>query len=297
MKVIEATRTRHVVLRLDRGEELPQALARALEEASVKAGWIEGFGTLDAAELAVLDPRHRSYAKARRFESGGDVVSLSGNVSLLDGTTCVRLFATIARETDAGLDIVAGELLWARAFSVEVHVTAFEDAGLSRVADERTGLPALVRPSGVAPGSAGQAAEIRPRSAIDDHSHAGAVPGPAAGAAPRANSPRPADSTLPSIVDMARAALNERPDNAPLAPPRRERPADDPTEMYPEVGDTAIHFHFGECKIISSDGDKIRLQQGKDLRVREVALSALKTELVSEDPETHKRVFRLLRKQ
>ena len=66
--------------------------------------------------------------------------------------------------------------------------------------------------------------------------------------------------------------------------------------MYPDVGDMATHFHFGECKIISSDGDKIRLQQLKDLRVREVALSALRTELVSEDPQTHQRHFKLLRK-
>ena len=290
MKVIEANRTRHLVLRLDRGEELPASLAHALEEAGVRAGWLEGFGTLDAAELAVLDAKHKTYSKARRFEAGGDVVSLGGNVSQLDGATCVRLFATISRETDAGLGLVGGELLWARAFSLEIHVTAFEDVGLARVADERTGLPALVRPS-AASGEA-RGSERRPRGA-EEHAGAPTVAAPRPGRPP---GPRPADTTMPSIVEMARAVMGDRADPpGPLAPPKRERPKEDASEVYPEVGDIATHFHFGECKIISSDGDKIRLQQLKDLRVREVALAALKTELVRTD-ETGQKHFRLLRK-
>lgn len=270
MKVIEAHRTRHLVLRLDRGDELPLAIVRALEESDVKSAWLTGFGTLEMAEIAVFDARQRTYSKARRFEPGGDVVSLHGNAAQLDGSPCVRLFATLARETEAGLQLVAGELMTARAFAVELCVTVIEDASLARVADDRTGQLALVR------GSVAQVAEPAPQA--------------------RASTPRsPSEQTSPSIVEMARAALGSEPPH-PLAPPKRERPQEDFAETYPEVGDMATHFHFGECKIISSDGDKIRLQQLKDLRVREVALSALRTELVSEDPETHQRSFRLLRK-
>lgn len=281
MKVLEARRARHVVLRLDRGEELPAALTRALEEAGVKSAWLEAVGTLEAAEMAVYDTRIRSYSKARTFEPAGDVVGLHGNVSQLEGNACVRLFTTLARETEAGLQVVAGELLWGRVFSLEVHLTAFEDAGLARVADERTGLLVLVRSS--APPSAAEAIPSPPPTQD------------APPAAPVATRPVRADATLPSIVEMARAAVTGEPAQ-PLAPPRREKPVDDPSESYPEVGDIATHFHFGECKVISSDGDKIRLQQLKDLRVREVALSALRTELVMEDPTTHQRHFKLLRK-
>ncbi len=286
MKVMEAHRARHVVLRLDRGEELPAALTRALEEAGVKSAWIEGVGTLEAAEMAVYDARLRTYSKARSFEPGGDVVSLKGNVSQLEGNACVRLFATLARETDAGLQVVAGELLWSRVFSLEIHLTAFEDAGLARVADERSGLLALVRAA-----SAPSAEAKHPQGP------------PTQDAPPAAHAPLPpakgtarADATLPSIVEMARAAVGGGEAPQHLAPPRREKPVDDPSETFPEVGDMATHFHFGECKIISSDGDKIRLQQLKDLRVREVALGALRTELVSEDPTTHQRHYKLLRK-
>ena len=55
------------------------------------------------------------------------------------------------------------------------------------------------------------------------------------------------------------------------------RPKDD-VEVYPEVGDMVTHFHFGECTVIGSDGDRLRLRQDKDGRVREVALTMLKVE-------------------
>ena len=47
-------------------------------------------------------------------------------------------------------------------------------------------------------------------------------------------------------------------------------------DAYPEIGDAVTHFHFGDCTVISSDGDRIRLRQDKDGRVREVALAMLK---------------------
>jgi hypothetical protein len=50
----------------------------------------------------------------------------------------------------------------------------------------------------------------------------------------------------------------------------------DGPEVYPETGDSVMHFAFGECTVVSSDGDRIRLQQDKDSRVREVALAMLK---------------------
>jgi hypothetical protein len=64
----------------------------------------------------------------------------------------------------------------------------------------------------------------------------------------------------------------------PALPQRPTRPRDEPAEVYPEVGDKVIHFHFGECEVIDSDGDRIRLRQERDGRVREVSLTMLKIE-------------------
>ena len=47
-------------------------------------------------------------------------------------------------------------------------------------------------------------------------------------------------------------------------------------EQYPEEGDTVTHFTFGRCTVLFSDGERLRLQQERDGRVREVALSMLR---------------------
>jgi hypothetical protein len=55
------------------------------------------------------------------------------------------------------------------------------------------------------------------------------------------------------------------------------------------------HFHFGECTVVTSDGDRIRLRQDKEGRVLDVALTKLRIERasVAADGTRH---FRLHRK-
>ena len=44
------------------------------------------------------------------------------------------------------------------------------------------------------------------------------------------------------------------------------------------------HFHFGDCTVVGSDGDRIKLRQdGKDGRVREVALTMLRIEASTDE--------------
>ncbi len=77
-------------------------------------------------------------------------------------------------------------------------------------------------------------------------------------------------------------------------PQRPQKPRED-LEVYPDVGDTVMHFAFGECTVLSSDGDRIRLRQDKDGRVREVALAMLRIEPTSTGAEGT-RHFKLHRK-
>jgi hypothetical protein len=252
MSIIEARRIRHLIVRLDRGEELPATLVRLLDAMEAKAGWLSGFGVLEAAEIAVYDVAARGYAKTRRLDSPCSVTSLSGNIALYGGATSVRLFATLAAEGDLGLQTFAGEIAWARALSVEIHVVAFDDLTLVRSLDERTGLAILadIRSSGGEP--------LRVPVAPSPLLHAEAPP----------------------VVAM---------------PTRPMKPLEE-FESYPEVGDLAAHFHFGDCEVISSDGDRIRLRQQRDGRVREVSLTMLKIEEAGTDTESGKRKFRLARK-
>lgn len=58
--------------------------------------------------------------------------------------------------------------------------------------------------------------------------------------------------------------------------PKRPTVVTTSVETYPEEGDRVNHFAFGQCTVLVSDGERLRLQQDKDSRVREVALSMLR---------------------
>lgn len=269
MNVVESRRIRHLVVRADRGEELPAALVRALDEAEARAGAVSGAGTLEAAEI--IDAAHGSPPRAHRIEAPVTVASLQGNVAIEHGTTSVRLFVTLVRESELGVETFAGQLVWARALALDLVVTAFDDLLLARMDDERTGVPVLH----AAP--RGQVAAMR----------APTPPPPTSAPQTEPSQGRPAPLPAPVPGEAPQAI-------SPPARPARHQP--EGVETYPETGDLVSHFHFGECEVLSSDGERIRLRQEKDGRVREVSLAMLKIESPTVDPASGKRHFKLARK-
>lgn len=187
----------------------------------------------------------------------------------MDGSTFVRLVATLARETDLGVQVFAGELVWAQSYALELHVTAFDDAALARSMDEATGLALLQEGPAVAIESA------QPR-----------------GASPFEPPRAPAPTAYGSHTSQAQLSTDSP--AGPALPTRPSKPRDE-VETYPETGDLVTHFHFGECSVLSSDGDRIRLRQERDGRVREVSLTMLKIEPPTID-EAGRRHFMLARK-
>ncbi|WP_437765536.1 DUF296 domain-containing protein [Sorangium sp. So ce281] len=298
MNVLEARRARHLIIRLDRGEELPAALVRALDEAEARSGWIEGVGSLEKAEVALFDQASRTYAKTRVLDGPCDVVALSGNIALQQGETSLRLSATLARESGVGLQLAAGELVWARVYGLELRVTAFDDLPLVRVFDDRTGAMQLATQSSAIPALAGEPPRLAPPVQAAEPPRA--TP-PHAVEPPRATPPAPAieppRATPPApAVEPPRAASTGSAELAATPLPQRPIRPRQEDEPYPEVGDSVTHFHFGDCTVISSDGERIRLRQERDGRVREVSLTMLRIEPPTVDAATGRKQFRLARK-
>lgn len=98
------------------------------------------------------------------------------------------------------------------------------------------------------------------------------------------------DASPPASVPRP-ATIQPEPFSMPTRPVKPQEDLDN----YPEIGDNVTHFHFGECTVIGSDGDRIRLRQERDGRVREVALTMLRIEAPTETP-TGGRHFKLGRK-
>jgi predicted DNA-binding protein with PD1-like motif len=279
MNVCEAHRSRHLVIRLDRGDELPSALTRALAEVEARAGFITGVGAFEAVELAHYDQARRTYERARRVDAPCEVLALTGNIAVLDGSPSVRLSAMLSRETDVGLSTLAGQVVWARVFELELHVTVLDDVALTRVADERTGLPIVdAKRIGSPLRLAAEPAQAVPASAP---------------ASPPAASPTHA---TPAVA--AAPSGNGAPLQKSALPPRAqvEEPESEEQELEPDAGDIVLHFHFGECTVVSSNGDKIRLRQERPgSPVLDVALTKLRIELL-EPSADGKRRFKLHRK-
>lgn len=274
MNVVEAKRVRHLVLHLERGEEIPVTLIRALHDAEAKAAKITGVGFVESAELAGIDAQGRS--QILRIDSPAVVVSLLGNVAVEDGAMNVHLYATLARQTDLGHQTFSGHLRWGRASALDLFVTVFDDLVLERLTDEH-GFSAALHATTRAPSAATTrvVVEEAPREPVAVQTVVAAKP------APRENE-----------LD-----LKLQPSAPALTPPARPaKPQDDSVETYPDVNDLVNHFHFGECEVMGSDGERIKLRQIKDGRMREVALAMLKIEGPSTDAATGKRQFKLSRK-
>ena len=199
------------------------------------------------------------------------VLSLEGSIGLSQGEPSMSLRALLARETDRGLETLAGEILSARTIALEVLVTALDDVALERALDPVRGrvAPRRRRAEAAAPRNS-RGGPWRPRaapprawsSALEASEHVEARPRPAAS---------------PSAPGVAPAVMPQRP------PPARTCDLDTPV---PEPGDHVDHFAFGRADVVKSDGDRLHLRCTRTGASAEIALEMLR---VSRLPDARRR--------
>lgn len=222
---------------LSGGEDVAAAVMDALAQESSEA-WIEGFGVVEAPVLQVLgDDGARTDL---RLEGRWDLVNLRATLGLGESASVV-----VARAAK----LHAGLLVSATARGVALRSAAPEPKGIALSASSRTSttsptLPELPNP---------RIEELRAltENQIDT---------------PREQSSH-SESSQPGKPSYTGGAV---------MPPKLQKKDAWMEESYPEEGDRVTHFAFGDCTVVGSDGERIRLQQDRDSRVREVALSMLK---------------------
>ncbi|HEX8790471.1 MAG TPA: DUF296 domain-containing protein [Polyangiaceae bacterium] len=269
--------SRHVVLRASAGEVLPGTLVTRLRDERVACGWLRASGVLADVELRAYDGELGTHGSTRRIAGPVQVLALEGSIGLSQGEPSMSLRALLARETDRGLETLAGEILSARTIALEVLVTALDDVALERALDASAGVwllgggPAATR-AAAEPRQATEAKAPPPAwsSALEASEHAEARPRPAA-------SP-PTPAVAPAVI-----------------PQRPPRPGVDLDTPFPEPGDVVDHFAFGRADVVRSDGDRLHLKVHKDGRVREIALEMLRVSRMP-DADDGKRRFKLERR-
>jgi predicted DNA-binding protein with PD1-like motif len=264
---------RHLVIRLAAGEFIPDAIVAVLKDEQVSCGWLRGSGVLADVELRAYDPTMGTLGSARHIEGPLQALALEGSIGLVDGDPSVSLRALLVRETDRGLESLAGEIGSARTLALEALVTSLDDVSLQRTLDEGAGVWLL-----------------------------------GGGSGPTAMRPAPARTAIPAAWSSAVEA-SDRHDREPRArlnqgtgastgtavPTRPQRPSADLDAPFPEPGDAVDHFAFGRCDVMKSDGDRLHLKVHKDGRIREIALGMLRVSCL-DGKEDGKRHFKLERR-
>lgn len=125
-----------VLLRLVRGEELVETLTAFCGQEHIRAGWLEGIGAGDRAELSYYDLSQRRYA-SRVIEEEFELLNLLGNAGRKEGKTFLHLHATLARKD---LTAIGGHLHSLRISGTgEIRFTKLPGE-LRRSLDDETGL-------------------------------------------------------------------------------------------------------------------------------------------------------------
>jgi predicted DNA-binding protein with PD1-like motif len=270
------------VLRASAGEILPDALATTLRDQQVACGWLRASGVLADVELRAFDGELGTLGTTRRIAGPVQVLALEGSIGLTGGEPSMSLRGLLARETDRGLETLAGEIGSARTVALEVLVTVLDDLALERSLDTTAGVWLLGAATPGGPRAAPARAPAPPpawSSALQASEHAEAEP---------ARFRPAATHTAGAAGNASTAAV------MPQRPPARAGRVDFDAPV-PEPGDFVDHFAFGPADVLKSDGDRLHLKVYKDGRIREIALEMLKVSRLA-DGDDGRRKFRLERR-
>jgi hypothetical protein len=280
-----------LVLLGEAGDVLPGALAKALDELQVACGWLRASGVLTQVQLRAFDASAGGPGAVRRIEGPVQALSIEGSVGLARGEVTVGLRAVLARETDRGMETLAGEIVAARVVALEAAVTAFDDLALGRATDPAANVWMLAEAYGAKPN-----APKGPERAPQPQERAAPAEEPAPMPAPKPVAPTSTwQEAISASADAELLRGGTRGTGGAVVPPRPVRAEADHEGPVPEAGDAVEHFAFGRAEVIKSDGERLHLRAEKDGRIREIALEMLRvTPLESPGPN---RRFRLDRKQ
>lgn len=258
-----------LVLASSPGDEIVSAAAEALKQANATYAWIVARGTLREAMVATGEERVvagpiQIASASGTYRAGDAVIDLAAVIVGPSGETVGGRFAMAVAEE---VELVC--------FVAAPRVGAVTRASAPPATAARAPSPPPPPPPVPAPAPSSSGAASAPAIELGPSSLSQEARVPAPSPSDPGAAPTPVTSTIPQ--KLARRVEVEA--NIP----------------EPEAGDRVTHFAFGECDVESSDGDRIRLKQDKDERVREVSLAMLRIEAPTID-ENGKRHFRLLRK-
>jgi predicted DNA-binding protein with PD1-like motif len=137
--VEETPAHRTFVLACDKGDEVPEVLARFVTEQKIVAAELRGIGGFSEVTLAFFE-RYTLQYEPIPVKEQVEVVSIAGNVTLAEGKPKIHAHVVIGKKDGSTM---AGHLLNARVWpTLELFVTAYATV-VERKQDPETRLPLL----------------------------------------------------------------------------------------------------------------------------------------------------------
>ena len=129
----------HYVVRIDRGEELVEALEKFCEESGVELALVFGIGAMDHAVVGLFDVESKEFHK-KTLTGPHEITSVLGNITVKDGKTYLHLHVNLA---DSNHNVFGGHLVSARISATFEAVVLVLDGKVTRKFDAGLGLNLL----------------------------------------------------------------------------------------------------------------------------------------------------------
>lgn len=127
-------------VRIDRGEEIVAGITALCEKEGISAGLITGIGAVNHVQMGLFRTAEKRYI-SKEFTGDFEIVSLTGNITQMDGKPYLHLHIAVA---DESLAVKGGHLNKAVVSATgELVIVPADDSSVGRAFSEDIGLNLL----------------------------------------------------------------------------------------------------------------------------------------------------------
>ena len=128
-----------LIVRMDRGEEVLEQLKAVCEQENVRLGSVSAIGATDDFTVGVFDTGTKVY-KENRFTGAHEIVSLTGNVTAMNGAYYAHLHMCAANEAGNAVGGHLNRAVISATCEMFIHTV---EGTVDRFRDEEAGLNLL----------------------------------------------------------------------------------------------------------------------------------------------------------
>jgi len=106
--------------RLEKGDDLIEEITKLVIDKNIKSGLLNGIGALSSANIGYYDQSKHEYV-SKEFIGEFEIVSLTGNISYLEGVPFVHAHIALSRDDFSliGGHLFPGNIVYAFEFAIK----------------------------------------------------------------------------------------------------------------------------------------------------------------------------------